>query len=216
MTTYVRNSSVTATRTHRLWFLRMVLVRVWIRRSCNSSLTRSVRKVWQPFGLSFRICKRRGLEGKRKPPDRAPKLLEAWRTLLQTCRELGSKTTSCGLAGKSMGGRMATLIADEANVSGVVCLGYPFHPPGKPENLRTEHLRDLRRPTLICQGERDTFGTRADVATYDLSASISVVWLTDGDHSFKPRKSAGVTQEENILTAANTVAAFMLSGSDKN
>ncbi|HCK54632.1 MAG TPA: alpha/beta hydrolase, partial [Planctomycetaceae bacterium] len=62
------------------------------------------------------------------------------------------------IGGKSMGGRMASLVADECGVAGLVCLGYPFHPPAKPEKLRTEHLAGLSTPTLIVQGDRDRFG----------------------------------------------------------
>ena len=68
-----------------------------------------------------------------------------------------------------MGGRIASLIADEAEVAGLVCLGYPFHPTGKPEQLRTEHLKSIKTPTLIVQGERDPFGNRQEVAGYKLS-----------------------------------------------
>jgi predicted alpha/beta-hydrolase family hydrolase len=93
-----------------------------------------------------------------------------------------------------MGGRMASLVADEVGVRGLVCLGYPFHPPGQPEKTRTAHLADLRTPTLIVQGTRDTLGSQEDVAGYALSPQIRLVWLADGDHSFKPRKSSAVRE----------------------
>ncbi|MEZ4504227.1 MAG: alpha/beta family hydrolase [Dehalococcoidia bacterium] len=113
------------------------------------------------------------------------------------------------IGGKSMGGRMASLVADEAGVRGLVCLGYPFHPPGKPERLRTAHLEALRTPALIVQGERDPFGTRADVEGYHLAPGIEVRWLEDGDHSFKPRKASGHTQAEHVRTTAEAVASFV-------
>ncbi|MEZ4502368.1 MAG: alpha/beta family hydrolase [Dehalococcoidia bacterium] len=113
------------------------------------------------------------------------------------------------IGGKSMGGRMASLVADEAGVRGLVCLGYPFHPPGKPERLRTAHLEALRTPALIVQGERDPFGTRADVEGYRLAPGIEVRWLEDGDHSFKPRKASGHTQAEHVRTTAEAVASFV-------
>ena len=86
---------------------------------------------------------------------------------------------------------MASLIADERGAAGLVCLGYPFHPPGKPDRLRTEHLRVLRTPTLICQGTRDPFGKRDEVAGYALAPSIRLAWIAEGDHSFTPRGQSG-------------------------
>jgi hypothetical protein len=106
------------------------------------------------------------------------------------------------IGGKSMGGRVASLIADDVNaqgrVRGLVCLGYPFHPPGKPDVLRTAHLQCLACPALIVQGERDPFGTRDEVATYTLSNAITLEWLPDANHDFKPRAKSGVTHDENF------------------
>ena len=92
-----------------------------------------------------------------------------------------------------------------------VCLGYPFYPPGKPEKLRTEHFISLKTPTLICQGERDTFGTHGDVMTYRLSKSIRLHWLADGDHGFKPRKKSGFTEQKNWISAMDAIALFVRS-----
>lgn len=113
------------------------------------------------------------------------------------------------IGGKSMGGRVASLIADRIGASGLMVLGYPFHPPGKPEVLRTEHLAHLRTPTLICQGERDPFGTRAEVEHYALSATVRLHWLPDGEHSFKPRKASGRTEADNLRQAAEAVQGFV-------
>jgi predicted alpha/beta-hydrolase family hydrolase len=113
------------------------------------------------------------------------------------------------IGGKSMGGRIASMIADEAGVAGVVCLGYPFHPPGKPERLRTAHLETLETPTLIVQGTRDQLGTAEDVASYALSPSIEIAWMEDGDHSFKPRKKSGRTHEQNLDAGAEAVVDFI-------
>lgn len=144
-------------------------------------------------------------EGKKSgAPDREPVLLEAWRKVVA---ESGSDVF---IGGKSMGGRMASMVADELSVRGLVCLGYPFHPPGAPEKLRTKHLTALKTPTLIIQGERDPFGTRDDVAAYTLSKSIRIEWLEDGDHSFKPRKSSGFTEAAHLQKAAEAVAEFVL------
>ena len=83
---------------------------------------------------------------------------------------------------------------------GLICLGYPFHPTGRPEQLRVAHLAALRTPTLIVQGERDAFGKPDEVASYALSDAIRVEWLPDGDHSFVPRRASGRTLRENYET----------------
>jgi predicted alpha/beta-hydrolase family hydrolase len=148
--------------------------------------------------------------GKKKPPDREPVLREAWLNVIEV---LGPQGLVIG--GKSMGGRIASMLADEAQVTGLVCLGYPFHPVGKPNQLRVEHLRTIRTPTLIVQGERDPFGNRAEVGKLNLSPSIRFVWLQDGDHSFKPRKSSGSTEEQNWTAAIDEIADFVASSSGK-
>jgi predicted alpha/beta-hydrolase family hydrolase len=114
-----------------------------------------------------------------------------------------------------MGGRIASLVADEAEVAGLVCLGYPFHPTGKPDQLRTEHLKSIRTPTLIVQGERDPFGSRHEVTSYKLSRKVHVHWLTDGDHSFKPRKASGRTLDENLAEGIDAVESFV-NKADRN
>lgn len=154
--------------------------------------------------FEFPYMVRRREDGKRRPPDRAPVLLE---TYLAIAAELGPENLVVG--GKSMGGRVASMIADEAGVAGLVCLGYPFHPPGKPEKLRTAHLADLKTPALILQGERDPFGKRDEVAGYTLSKSIDVDFLPDGDHDLKPRKASGRTRAENWADAVHRMAAFI-------
>jgi uncharacterized protein len=121
-------------------------------------------------------------EGKKSgAPDRQPVLLDAWKRAIDD--QGGGPSVFIG--GKSLGGRMASMVADEMNVRGLICFGYPFHPPGKPERTRTAHLEDLRTPALILQGTRDPFGTPDDVSAYVLSETIHVEWLTGGDHSLK-------------------------------
>jgi uncharacterized protein len=88
-------------------------------------------------------------------------------------------------------------------------LGYPFHPPAKPEQLRTKHLAKLQTPTLICQGTRDEFGTRDEVSNYALSDRIEILWLEDGDHDLRPRKSvSGFSTADHLKTVAETVRAW--------
>ena len=142
--------------------------------------------------------------GRRRPPDREPILLRAWEEVIDS---LDAKPLLIG--GKSLGGRIASMVADKKQVTGLICLGYPFHPPGKPDRLRTEHLRSLETPALICQGSRDPFGTAEEVARYDLPAGIRLHWLGDGDHSFNPRKRSGRSIEQNWQEAIEAVVNFI-------
>ncbi len=160
--------------------------------------------------FEFPYMHARRAEGRRKPPDREPALRAAWHEAIAAVA--GKKgPASLVIGGKSMGGRIASMVADEAGVAGLVCLGYPFHPPGQPMKLRVAHLEHLKTPTLIVQGERDAFGTRAEIADYSLSKKISVVLLPDGDHSFKPRISSGRTWEQNLSEAVALVTGFLES-----
>ena len=147
------------------------------------------------------------MAAKKKAPDREPVLLEAWREAIRNAGEGAGAPLFIG--GKSLGGRMASMVADEMNVRGLICFGYPFHPPGRPERLRTAHLEKLKTPTLILQGARDPFGTREDVRGYKLSRSIRVEYLEDGDHSFKPRASSGTTEAANLVRAVDVAVEFM-------
>jgi len=151
--------------------------------------------------------RRRRENGEKRPPDREPVLRESW---LEAIAALGGGDQLV-IGGKSLGGRMASLVADEAGARGLVCLGYPFHPPGKVESLRTSHLKTLRTPTLIVQGTRDALGSREEVPGYGLSPAIRVCWLEDGDHSFKPRASSGRTETQNLATAVAEVLRFVES-----
>ena len=151
---------------------------------------------------------------RRRPPDRAPKLLETWREIIEQvgkCMpELGG-SQRLAIGGKSMGGRIASMSTHHDGVVALVCLGYPFHPPAKKDKLRIEHLSDIKVPTMILQGERDTFGTREEVRGYRLPRKIKVRWLHDGDHSFKPRKRSGRTQTENWDRAIELMVDFLNS-----
>ncbi|WNJ99418.1 alpha/beta fold hydrolase [Thalassospiraceae bacterium LMO-JJ14] len=142
--------------------------------------------------------------GKKRPPNPARVLEETWASVIA---DQGADKLVIG--GKSMGGRIASMVADDAGVRGLVCLGYPFHPPGRPEKLRTEHLAALKTPTLICQGERDPFGTIEEVPGFTLSKKIKLHWAPDGDHGLKPRKKSGFTEEQNIADAVDAICAFI-------
>lgn len=145
----------------------------------------------------------------RKPPPRAEVLKPEY---MKAVAELGA-TGALVIGGKSMGGRVASMIADDLysakRIAGLLCLGYPFHPPGKPEQLRTKHLAGLMTPTLVCQGTRDEFGTREEVPGYTLSDKIEILWLDDGDHDLKPRKRiSGLSPADHLRTIAETVKAW--------
>jgi hypothetical protein len=159
------------------------------------------------FEFAYLAARRTG-EG-RKPPPRAEKLMGEYLAAVDELAAAGPLI----IGGKSMGGRVASMVADglfaRGAIAGLVCLGYPFHPPAKPTQLRTKHLEALRTPALICQGTRDEFGTRDDVAGYSLSDKIEIIWLEDGDHDLKPRKTiSGFSAADHLQTMADAVEAF--------
>jgi uncharacterized protein len=144
-------------------------------------------------------------EGRRRPPDREPVLLDTWRDVVAGQGDPGRLV----IGGKSMGGRMASLVADESGVRGLLCLGFPFHAPGKPPGARIAHLARLTTPTLIVQGTRDTMGTREDVAGYKLSRTVRIAWIEGGDHSLEPLKRSGSTTAETWAEAVEAAHRFV-------
>ena len=158
--------------------------------------------------FDFPYMKRRALTGKMYFPDKMPVLQ---RSYLDAIDASGSEANRLVIGGKSMGGRVASLIADDAEVAALVCLGYPFHPRGRPEKLRTDHLEQFKKPALICQGTRDPQGGVEEVKGYNLSSSIQLKWLSDGDHDLVPRKRSGHTRAENWDAAAAAVIQFIRS-----
>ncbi|HVR42177.1 MAG TPA: alpha/beta family hydrolase [Thermoanaerobaculia bacterium] len=144
-------------------------------------------------------------EGKRRPPDRTAILLDTWRTVVGEWRGEGRLF----LGGKSMGGRMATMVADELGVDGVVCFGYPFHPAGRPQALRTGHLESIRTPTLIVQGTRDSLGNRDEVVRLPLSPALTIVWIEQGDHSLAPPVRSGRTKAEALEEAIEAASRHL-------
>ncbi|WP_333913025.1 alpha/beta fold hydrolase [Vibrio coralliirubri] len=154
--------------------------------------------------FNFPYMIKRAEDGKRRPPDRAPKLLEAYQEIIEQV-----DADKLVIGGKSMGGRMASHLSEVDKVAAMACLGFPFHPPGKPEKYKGDHLVELAKPCLILQGERDTFGKREEFADFDLSDSIRVEFIPDGDHSLKPRKSSGYTEQQNIALTIEKLSAFI-------
>jgi uncharacterized protein len=158
------------------------------------------------FEFAYMAGRRAGA-GK-KPPPRAERLMDEYVAAVAAAPQ----GVPLIIGGKSMGGRVASLVADrlfgEGRIAGLVCLGYPFHPPNKPANLRTAHLQHLTCPTLIVQGERDPFGNRGEVEGYGLSPVIRLTWAADGDHDLGPRGASGHTRRGNLAAAADAIAAF--------
>jgi uncharacterized protein len=158
--------------------------------------------------FAFAYMAHRGA-GLRRPP-RAEALIDEYRAAVTAM----PTDAPLLIGGKSMGGRVASLVADElyacGRIAGLVCLGYPFHPPNRPEQLRTRHLLALACPALIVQGERDPFGTRAEVAALVLSPSIRIAWMRDGDHDLRARRAHNVPHMVSLATAADAVTAFGL------
>ena len=157
--------------------------------------------------FEFPYMAQRRIDGGKRPPNPAPKLLECWREVYAVVRRHVAGRLAIG--GKSMGGRMASLLADELEADALVCLGYPFYAVGKPEKPRVEHLAGLKARTLIVQGERDALGNREAVEAYTLAPSIEVFWLVAGDHDLKPLKASGFTHEQHLAAAVGKVAEFL-------
>lgn len=162
------------------------------------------------FEFSYMSARRTG--GSKRPPPKAEALTAEYRDTVRSLTKKRKKPSKPVIGGKSLGGRVASLIADElyaaGEISGLVCLGYPFHPPHMPEKLRTAHLETLKCPALIVQGERDPFGTRAEIEALKLSDAIAFSWIGDGDHDLGPRGGSGFTRKGNLAAAADAVAAF--------
>ena len=152
----------------------------------------------------------------RHVPDPKARLESCYRAVINAAlshRKL--KKNRLVIGGKSMGGRIASQVAaaEGDRVAGLVFLGYPLHPPGRPDKLRAEHLKDIRAPMLYVQGSRDAFGTadeiRATIKKLRLPATLYVI--EGGDHSFKVPKSAGVPQPEVYEKVMGEIARWTQS-----
>lgn len=158
--------------------------------------------------FEFAYMAARRTTGKKAPPPRADKLLGEFEAAIDAA---GVKAPFIG--GKSLGARVASMCAEklhaDGKIGGLVCLGYPFHPTGKPDSLRTAHLMSLDLPALIVQGDRDPFGTREEIAGYGLPGTIAFHMAPDGDHDLAPRKRSGRTALDNWQDAAIAIAGFM-------
>jgi predicted alpha/beta-hydrolase family hydrolase len=161
--------------------------------------------------FEFPYMAARRANGKRRPPDRLEALLSSWERMIH---RYSNAAMPLFIGGKSMGGRVASVWAadhTEGHCRGVICFGYPFHPPRKPENLRIAHLSRCRIPLLIVQGERDPLGSTAEVAAYDLAGPMTFCWLASADHDLKPLRRSGYTHRQHLDTAADAAASFIRS-----
>lgn len=158
-------------------------------------------------------------EQRRRTPDRAPVLEQTWETVVDALTGELSAEQRLVIGGKSMGGRMASMVlartpdrASWARVSGLVLLGYPLHPPGKPEQLRTAHLPSIHVPVLLVQGTRDAFGTREEIEPVfrALPTRVDYEFIEQGDHSFAVPKSTGLTEAAVLDRVATRVAGWIV------
>ncbi len=160
--------------------------------------------------FEFPYMAARRVTGKKRPPPRADKLIDAFQSAINDVLEQIEGPVLIG--GKSWGGRVAAMTAGDpalhACVSGVVCLGYPFHPDGKPEDLRLTPLQETTLPCLIAQGDRDAFGNQAEIAEYELPDSVEIIYLEDGSHDLAPRGKSPATWDGNMQQTAAAVRGF--------
>ncbi len=163
----------------------------------------------------IRVCRfefpymvKRRITGKKSPPNRMPILLEAFSEQINSFK-MQNRLEPLFIGGKSMGGRVATMLIESSDILGSIAYGYPFHPPGKPDSLRIEHLQGLSKPLLVVQGSRDPFGKREENPEQWLPSTAQLKWLEDGDHSFKPRKSSGRTLVQNLNEAIDQTVTFI-------
>ena len=152
---------------------------------------------------------------KRRVPDKAPVLETAFRAAVAEARAAVGTGHRLLIGGKSMGGRMATHLAAQGleGLCGVIALGYPLHPPGKPDQLRVAHLPAIRVPVLVVQGERDAFGTPAELTPIieRMPARVTLHTVVHGDHSLAVSKSAGVSQKEVYTGVLDAIRSWVHS-----
>jgi predicted alpha/beta-hydrolase family hydrolase len=150
--------------------------------------------------------------GRRPPPPRIKALVPEFAAVLDAV--LATTPGPVLIGGKSMGSRVACRLAATAldrRVSGVVAIGFPFQPPGKPERTRLDDLAASRLPVLVCQGTRDPFGDHDTVTGHALGPSVTLRWFEGGDHDLKPPARSGATQADHLAAAAEAVVAFARS-----
>jgi len=177
--------------------------------------------------FEFPYMQQRRFDGRKRPPDRQPGLLDSFALAFERAKEELPPGCFVMAGGKSMGGRMASLLAQPASIrkgsdpsfnsnllkssliDAVVCYGYPFHPPGKFDRLRTEHLAHITCPLLIVQGTRDPFGKPAELEAQSAAlANGELRWLEGGNHDFQPMARQPEIQNDLIRQAAQLTRQF--------
>lgn len=174
--------------------------------------------------FNFPYMDKRIALGKRYPPDRMPKLIDCYKQVVNDFIAINNnnnnkkKKLPLFIGGKSMGSRVAATIACDVEMSelirGVFCFGYPFHPIKKIEKLRLEPLQNTHKPILIAQGERDALGSEVEIIDYEISHLCQCFFLSDGDHSLKPRIKSGYTQRQHIESAVQAIVQFIQENSN--
>ena len=157
-------------------------------------------------------------------PDPKPKLESCWRAVIEAAQKHKQlKDNKLVIGGKSMGGRIASQVAADAcekhetvaeQISGLVFLGYPLHPPGNPAKLRVEHLPSIKMPMLFVQGTRDSLGTSDEIKPFikKLKLPATMYEIEGGDHSFKAPKKFGKTQEEIYNAVMDEIVRWVRDG----
>lgn len=167
----------------------------------------------QVVRFEFPYMEKRRIDGRKRPPDRQPALIASFTEAINSTK---LPNMPIFIGGKSMGGRMATLLATnkqivkDHSIAGCICFGYPFHAPGKPMGNRMDHFADISQTLLICQGTRDPFGGHEEFSDINLPSNISIEWIQDGDHDLKPRKASGRTHADNIAHAISCATQVMV------
>lgn len=137
------------------------------------------------------------MEQGRRFPDRPPKAIAAWREVMKHAQERSGRE-SVWACGKSFGGRMASMaVAEGMDAAGLIFLGYPLHPPGKPEKIRDEHLALIETPMLFLQGSNDSFARKdlLDAVVARLGKRATLQYTLDADHSFAVKGTKRSPQE---------------------
>lgn len=165
---------------------------------------------WKVVRFEFPYMIKSRERGKKSPPNSLAKLQSSFQEAIDACSGL------VVIGGKSMGGRVATTILESSSAVGCVALGYPFHPPGNPSKLRTEHLQSIQKPLMVLQGERDPFGKKDEFPNDWLLSSAELHWIPDGEHSFKARKKSDATTEGNLELAVRHIHQFCLQFTSGN
>jgi len=159
----------------------------------------------QVVRFEFPYMEKTRQDGKRRPPDRLPKLIESFESVIAGFDD----DRPLYLAGKSMGGRVATHCLEACRAEAAFAFGFPFHPAGKPDSLRTEHLMQAVKPVLVFQGTRDKLGNYQEVLDYGLPSAVQLHWAEDGDHDLKPRKASGFSQMQHLDAAVSVIEEFI-------